>query len=200
MSQGQNPWSDLGSREALRLGAKYLVRAVQDATDAVAREKIMWAATLAGLAFGNAGVHLPHAMAYAVAGQVKDFRMPGYPDAEPMVPHGISVVASAPEAFRFTAPAGTARHLESALLLGASADEVRDGGTTPPGDVLAGALERLMRLAGVPIGLAALGYGPADVSALVGGTIVQKRLLDNAPCPIDDADLEAVFRAAVTRS
>jgi alcohol dehydrogenase class IV len=200
MSQGQNPWSDLGSREALRLGAKYLVRAVQDATDAVAREKIMWAATLAGLAFGNAGVHLPHAMAYAVAGQVKDFRMPGYPAAEPMVPHGISVVASAPEAFRFTAPAGTARHLESALLLGASADEVRDGGTTPPGDVLAGALERLMRLAGVPIGLAALGYGPADVSALVGGTIVQKRLLDNAPCPIDEADLEAVFRAAVTRS
>src|SRR6478609_1954203 len=31
----------------------------------------MWAATLAGIAFGNAGVHIPHAMAYAVAGQVR---------------------------------------------------------------------------------------------------------------------------------
>jgi alcohol dehydrogenase class IV len=200
MSQGQNPWSDLGSREALRLGAKYLVRAVNDATDAVAREQIMWAATLAGLAFGNAGVHLPHAMAYAVAGQVKGFRMPGYPDAEPMVPHGISVVASAPEAFRFTGPAGAPRHLESAVLLGASPDVLGDAAPTAAGDVLAAALERMMRDANVPVGLRALGYVTADVDALVAGTIVQKRLLDNAPCPIVEADLDAVFRAAVTRS
>jgi hydroxyacid-oxoacid transhydrogenase len=200
MSQGQNPWSDLGSREALRLGAKYLVRAVNDATDTAAREQIMWAATLAGLAFGNAGVHLPHAMAYAVAGQVKEFRMPGYPDAEPMVPHGISVVASAPEAFRFTAPAGAPRHLESAVLLGASPDVLHDAAPTAAGDVLAGALERLMKDAHVPVGLRALGYVAADVSALVAGTIVQKRLLDNAPCPIAEADLDAVFRAAVSRA
>ena len=199
MSQGQNPWSDLGSREALRLGAAYLVRAVNDATDKVAREQIMWAATLAGLAFGNAGVHLPHAMAYAVAGQVKQFRMPGYPDAEPMVPHGISVVASAPEAFRYTAPAGAPRHLESAVLLGASPDVLRDASPTAAGDVLAGALERMMKDAHVPIGLRALGYTVADVRALVAGTIVQKRLLDNAPCTIAEAEVDAVFRAAVSR-
>ncbi len=199
MSQGQNPWSDLGSREALRLGAKYLVRAVNDASDTVAREQIMWAATLAGLAFGNAGVHLPHAMAYAVAGQVKEFRMPGYPDAEPMVPHGISVVASAPDAFRFTAPAGAPRHLESAVLLGVSPDVIGDAAPAAAGDVLAGTLERLMKDAHVPIGLRALGYATEDVRALVAGTIVQKRLLDNAPCPIGQADLEAVFHAAVSR-
>jgi hypothetical protein len=70
MSQGQNPWSDLGSLEALRLGGRSLVRAVQDATDDEARGELMWAATLAGIAFGNAGVHLPHAMSYAVAGLV----------------------------------------------------------------------------------------------------------------------------------
>ena len=43
----------------------------------------MWAATLAGIAFGNAGVHVPHAMAYAVAGQVRDFRPEGYPTLSP---------------------------------------------------------------------------------------------------------------------
>ena len=40
----------------------------------------MWAATLAGIAFGNAGVHIPHAMSYAVAGQVRGLsprRLPG---------------------------------------------------------------------------------------------------------------------------
>ncbi len=80
MSQGRNPWSDVGSREALRLGGRYLVRAVRDADDVEARHGLSWAATLAGIAFGNSGVHLPHAMSYAVAGKVRDYRCPGYPE------------------------------------------------------------------------------------------------------------------------
>src|SRR5205823_4477451 len=79
MSQGANPWSDLGCREALRLLGQFLERAVNDASDDEAREQMMWAATLAGIAFGNAGVHAPHGMAYAVAGLVRDFRPSGYP-------------------------------------------------------------------------------------------------------------------------
>src|SRR5207302_9263952 len=58
MSQGRNPWSDIGSREALRIGGASLVAAVEG--DERAREKLAWAATLAGVAFGNAGVHIPH--------------------------------------------------------------------------------------------------------------------------------------------
>jgi len=59
-------------REALRLMGLYLERAVKDARDDEAREQLMWASTLAGIAFGNAGVHAPHGMAYAVAGLVRD--------------------------------------------------------------------------------------------------------------------------------
>src|SRR5580692_10988570 len=55
-SQGRNPWSDVGAMEALRLTGRYLVRAVRDASDTEAREAMSWAATLAGIAFGNAGV------------------------------------------------------------------------------------------------------------------------------------------------
>ena len=73
-----------------------------------AREQTMWAATLAGIAFGNAGVHIPHAMAYAVAGQVREFRPSGYPDDKPLVPHGMSVILNAPAAFRVTAAADPA--------------------------------------------------------------------------------------------
>jgi alcohol dehydrogenase class IV len=194
MSQGANPWSDLGSLEALRLSAKYLVRATRDARDAEAREALMWAATLAGLAFGNAGVHLPHAMAYAVAGLVKDFRMPGYPQNAPLVPHGISVIVSAPSALAFTASARPDRHLEAAALLGA---DVRSASPADAGACLARALERLMRDARVPIGLGALGYGEADVAALVGGTIVQRRLLDNAPLFVGETELARVFATAL---
>jgi alcohol dehydrogenase class IV len=194
MSQGRNPWSDVGSLEALRLGGQYLVRAVCDAEDAEAREKLMWAATLAGVAFGNAGVHVPHAMGYAVAGLVRSFRMPDYPPEEPMVPHGVSVIVNAPATFRFTAQASPERHLEAAVCLG---EDTR--GASPPdaGPIVARALERLMRDAGVPTSLTALGYEDADVGALVAGTIVQKRLLDNAPRSVGEPELDALFRDAL---
>ncbi|MDB4945636.1 MAG: alcohol dehydrogenase [Labilithrix sp.] len=194
MSQGANPWSDLGSVEALRLAGAYLERAVRDASDAEAREQLTWAASLAGIAFGNAGVHLPHGMAYAVAGLVRDFTMPGYHAEAPMVPHGVSVVLNAPSVFRATAAACPDRHLEGARLLGA---DVRGASPADAGEILATELERLMRATGIPHGLSAIGYGEGDVDALVKGTIVQKRLLDNAPIPVAEPELAALFRGAM---
>ena len=194
MSQGANPWSDLGSIEALELTGQYIERAVNDASDVEARESLAWAASLAGIAFGNAGVHLPHGMAYAVAGLVRDFTMPGYHSEHPMVPHGVSVVLNAPSVFRATAAAGAERHLEGARLLGA---DVRGAGPGDAGEILASTLERLMRATGVPNGLSGVGYGEADIEGLVKGTIVQKRLLDNAPIPVGEKELAALFRGAM---
>ncbi|MDX1435056.1 MAG: hydroxyacid-oxoacid transhydrogenase, partial [Gammaproteobacteria bacterium] len=90
MSQGANPWSDVGCREALRLTGRFLERAVRDAGDTEARHGMMYAATLAGIAFGNSGVHLPHGMAYSVAGLIRGYHPDGYPGSEPICPHGIS--------------------------------------------------------------------------------------------------------------
>jgi hypothetical protein len=56
------------------------------------------AATFAGLGFGNAGVHIPHANGYPIAGRVKDFHPEDYPSDEPLVPHGMSVALTASEA------------------------------------------------------------------------------------------------------
>ena len=78
---------------------------------------MMMAATFAGMGFGNAGVHLPHANAYPIAGMVKEFRPAGYPQHEPMVPHGMAVSLTAPEAFRFGFDAAPERHLKVAALL-----------------------------------------------------------------------------------
>ena len=62
MSQGANPFSDLACLEALRILGRYIVRAVDDAGDGEARERMMFAATLAGIGFGNAGVQVPQAL------------------------------------------------------------------------------------------------------------------------------------------
>jgi alcohol dehydrogenase class IV len=195
MSQGRNPWSDVGSTEALRLGGKYFGRAVNDATDSEAREALSWAATLAGIAFGNAGVHLPHAMSYAVAGLVRDYRCAGYPQHEPMVPHGISVVVNAPSVFRATGATSPERHLEAAAALGA---DVRSVAPADAGACLSRKLVELMREAGVPNGVSGVGYGEADIDALTRGSVLQKRLVDNAPMPVDDAAMRALFRGALS--
>ncbi len=78
-SQGANPFSDLACLEALRILGANIVAAVNDARDAPARERMMFAATLAGIGFGNAGVHVPHAMSYAVAGLAQRFHAADYP-------------------------------------------------------------------------------------------------------------------------
>ncbi len=194
MSQGANPWSDLGCGEALRLLGKYFARAVADASDAEAREQVMWAATLAGIAFGNAGVHAPHGMAYSVAGLVRDFQPAGYPDEEPLVPHGMSVIINAPSVFRFTAPASPERHLEASGWLGA---DTRGAGEADAGEVLSERIIALMKETRMPNGLTGVGYGESDLGPLTEGAYPQRRLLENAPLEISRGCLTDLYRDAL---
>lgn len=192
--QGANPHSDLGSLEAIRLGGRYLLRAVKAETDHEARNAMMYAATMAGISFGNAGVHLPHAMSYSVAGMIRDYMPEGWPQRHALCPHGISVVVNAPAAFRFTGPAAPARHLEAARALGA---DVQDVALEEAGDVLASKLIALMRKAEIPNGLQALNYSEEDIAALAGGALQQQRLLTIAPCAVSEEDLVSVYRDAM---
>ena len=64
--QGATPISDIWSAKALEYGGRHLRDAV--AGDIDARGWMMLAASLAGIGFGAAGVHIPHACAYPIAG------------------------------------------------------------------------------------------------------------------------------------
>ena len=101
---GANPISDMWSREAVRLLATSFRTAVADGDDVDARGAMALAATFAGMGFGNAGVHVPHACAYPIAGMVRDFRPDGYDADHPMVPHGMAVAMTAPAAFALLYP------------------------------------------------------------------------------------------------
>lgn len=70
---GANPVSDMWAEKSLSLLSRSFRKAVQDGDDRQARADMALAATFAGLGFGNAGVHIPHANAYPIAGMVKDF-------------------------------------------------------------------------------------------------------------------------------
>jgi alcohol dehydrogenase class IV len=173
----------------------HLVRAVRDPRDDEARERVMYAATLAGIGFGNSGVHAPHAMAYAVAGLVRAYHAPEYPGDAPIVPHGMSVIVTTPAVVRFTAPSSPTRHAEAVALLGGDARglEERDAG-----EALASALVGLMRATAIPLGLRELGYAEGDLEALATGAFAQQRLLRNAPRPIDLDTVRQLFAGAMT--
>ncbi len=194
--QGANPFSDIGSLEAIRMGGEHLVNAVTgtDASAVHSRHQLMFAATLAGQAFGNAGVHIPHAMSYSVAGLNHEYVAKGYEKANPMVPHGLSVVINAPAAFRFTATACPERHLQAAEALGA---DVANASPAHGGELLAARLIEMMQATDLPSGLAEIGYGEGDIPALVKGSYAQQRLLAQAPCPVSEDDLAGIYRAAM---
>jgi hydroxyacid-oxoacid transhydrogenase len=194
LSQGANPYSDEGCRSALTILGEHIVRAVKDPNDDEARERMIFAAMLAGIAFGNAGCHLPHAMSYAVSGLVKDYRAPEYPVPEPMVPHGMSVVLNAPSVFRYTASANPQRHLEAAKWLGA---DIRGAAPGDAGEVLAKQLIALMQATGMPSGLAAVGYGASDCDALADGSFPQKGLITNAPRETSREQLRELYANAL---
>jgi alcohol dehydrogenase class IV len=187
---GANPIGDRWSEKAMALLAGSFRTAVAHGEDEDAREQMALAATFAGMGFGNAGVHLPHANAYPVAGRVRDFHPADYPADHAMVPHGMAVSLTAPEAFRWTFEAAPERHLRAAGLLA-------PGHEYAGPDALPAVLGDLMRDIAIPNGLAAVGYSAADVDDLVEGTMKQQRLLATAPREVTPDDVASILRRSL---
>ena len=192
--QGSNPISDLWSLEALRLMTQYLPRAVENPDDDEARGQMLLAAALAGIGFGNAGVHLPHGMSYPVAGMIKEFVPPGYQVDYPLVPHGIAVILNAPAVFRFTAPACPDRHLRAAAVLGANTANATEADA---GEILADQIISFMHRLDIPNGLGAIGYERQHIPGLVQGTLPQHRVTKLAPKAAGEEELEMLFENAL---
>jgi len=190
--QGSNPVADVWSAKALEFGGRYLRRAVADDEDLEARGFMMLAATMAGVGFGSAGVHIPHSCAYPIASVKHAYQPPGYPDDHPFVPHGHSVIVTSPAAFRFTYDAMPERHHKVAELL--AGGPIRDPGP----DALPNLLRELMQDVHAPRGVAEFGYGEDDIPALVAGALKQERLLAVAPKPVTEQDVRHIITASMT--
>jgi alcohol dehydrogenase class IV len=193
---GANPASDVWCEKAIEYVGRYLRRAVLNGLDLEARVHLALAANYAGIGFGNAGVHVPHAVAYPIAGLVRDFVPPGYRTRHALVPHGMSVILPAPAVFRFTYPTAPERHLRAAELLGVPVAGLASD--TDRREALPRALLTLMRDIGMPNGLRGVGYTERDVPALVEGTLKQPRLLSGAPRAVGAGQLDAILRDAMT--
>ena len=114
VSRRANPFSDAMAIRAMRDIWKYLPTAFSTPSDQQAREILMTAATLAGMAFSNASVALVHGMSRPIGAHFH-------------VPHGLSNAMLLPAVSRFSASAAPTRYADCARAMGlASTSESND--------------------------------------------------------------------------
>lgn len=192
---GSNPISDVWAERSLDLVGRYLRRSVLNPADLEARVGMAQAAMFAGLGFGNAGTHIPHADAYPIAGLASGYWPRDYQTGHAFIPHGEAVVSTAVAAFEFTYPACPERHLAAARLLGA---DVAGVNARRGADVLPQALLDLLNDTGGPSGIAVFGYDKKDIPDLVDGAVKQQRLLKCCPRDVGPDELTRIFEAALS--
>ena len=111
-----------------------------------------------------------------------------------MVPHGIAVIVNSPAVFELTSQACPDRHFlaaESFVTQTSGVDEKNAG------KLLANYVTKMMKATGIPNGLKGVGYTEDDLEDLTEGTIPQRRLIDNAPLPINREQLKELFKKAL---
>jgi len=187
----KNTISDMLAREALRLLAGNIVRAVQTPTDLAARGAMLLGAMYAGQAFANAPVGAVHALAYPLGGIYH-------------IPHGLSNSLVLPHVLRFNAPAAESMYQELLpIVVGVGASQRLATAQSPAATQASSAAERLashcLALAGelgLPTRLRELDIPRSDLPRLARESMLQQRLLINNPRPVTEADALVLYEQA----
>lgn len=134
VSRKRTMFSDKMALESMRLVGRYLERGYQDPSDTEAREGLMLAATLGGLAFSNASIALVHAMSRPLGGSFH-------------VPHGMSNAMLLHAVTRYSIDSAKDRYADCARAIGLASTD--DNDDTAVGKLLAG-IEAYSRIFDVP--------------------------------------------------
>jgi alcohol dehydrogenase class IV len=160
---------------------QYLPLAVEDGSDAEARERMHNAATCAGLGFGNAMASLAHAMGHALGASFH-------------VPHGRAVGLFLPYTIEFAAGEAPERFADLARLLGFAKREGEEGARA-----LGSTVRRLVGEIDSPIRVAELGVErhvyEAALEKLVDDAFNDTQMVTAPRCPTYD-ELARLFLCA----
>ncbi len=178
---GGTPVTDIFAEKAVELIGRYLRRAVCNGNDIEARSGMALAATLAGIAFTNAGLTAVHAMAYPVGGQFH-------------TSHGETNAVLLPAVMGFLLPAAPKKFARIAELMGESVEGLS---LYEAARKSVDAIVDLMKDINSPNGLSVFGVKEEDLPGIAEDTLKIKRLLAGNPRPVTKEDLENLFRKAL---
>lgn len=169
VSTGASPFSDALAAYAFPLAWRALPAACRG--DLMARQDMLLASCLAGMAFNAAGLGVCHGLAHSLGGRIH-------------LPHGRINALLLPHVVRFNGeePAAAKKYGRLAALCGLS-------GTAR---ALASALARMRESLGLPARL----EQPPDLPAVVQSALADRCTTSN-PRPVSQADLEALLKEAM---
>ncbi|MBX7106057.1 MAG: iron-containing alcohol dehydrogenase [Gemmataceae bacterium] len=171
--QGRHPLSDLTAGRAIELVGQHLVNAVRDGSDRTARDGMMLAATLAGMAFSNSGVALVHALEYPVGGATD-------------CSHGEGNGLLLPHVMQFNLPARRAEFARIAGCLGAK----------PEAEEAVAAVFRLQEAIGIPRRLRDLSVREEQLPDFAEKAFALQRMLRVNPRPVTVESLLGIYQSA----
>lgn len=150
ITKGAWELSDMFEIEAIRMISRHLPNAVENPTDAEARNGMAVAQYVAGMAFSNVGLGLVHGMAHPM-GSLFD------------VPHGVANALLLPTIMEFNMPACLGKYPEIARAMGVDTE-----GMTPAeaSQAAVDAVRALSVKVGIPQHLSDLGITEKDIPAL----------------------------------
>ena len=173
------PITDALALQAIRLTMSHLSTAVAHGDDATARDGMMMASLLAGMAFGNADVAAVHCLAEALGGRYD-------------TPHGVANAVMLPHVMRFNLVATADRHAEIADAMGI---DTRGQTAEAAASEAVQAVAALATEIGIPPFRNLPGAQPADFAALAVSAEANGSTPSNAR-PIKAADYERILTAA----
>lgn len=150
ITRGAWAMSDMFEIEAIRMIARHLPVAVEEPSNAEARDGMAVAQYIAGMAFSNVGLGLVHGMAHPM-GSLFD------------VPHGVANALLLPTIMEFNMPACIDKYPAIARAMGVDTDGMK------PEEAARAAVDAVKDLAvkvGIPQHLSDLGITAADIPAL----------------------------------
>jgi alcohol dehydrogenase class IV len=177
---GSFPLADGLAEQAIRLVGQHLVTAVHDPAHHAARDGMALAATLAGMAFSNAGVALVHALEYPLGGKLH-------------CSHGAGNGLLLPYVMRFNLPKRVATTARIAELLG---EPVAGLDVAEAAEAAVAAVERLKREIGIPERIRDLGGTADQLPGFAEKTYAIDRLRWINPRATTEQDLLDILEAA----
>lgn len=176
ITKGAWSMSDMFEIEAIRMISRHLPNAVENPTDAEARNGMAIAQYIAGMAFSNVGLGLVHGMAHPM-GSLFD------------VPHGVANALLLPTIMEFNMPACLNKYPDIARAMGVNTDGMS---AEDASKAAVDAVRALSIAVGIPQHLSDLGITDKDIPALAEQAIADVCTPGN-PREVTIDDIKALY-------
>ncbi|MCP3923239.1 MAG: iron-containing alcohol dehydrogenase [Desulfobacterales bacterium] len=159
-SRGSNAFTNIYSEYAIKYVFRFLMRAYKNGDDMEARENMLLASCMAGMAFNNSGLGITHSIAHSLGGMYH-------------IPHGKANSMMLPYVIRFNSFDVGEKYRLIAEMVGYQGSSVEDGT-----EFLIQSIYNLNKEMGIPVKISEAGVNEKDFKEDL--SIISKHAVDDA--------------------